>query len=337
MAQTSPAESETWQTSIDFLRLYVNTKVEKLRFLEALAPEQKLPEDTVFVAYRQDKLSDVFKGLIQRNLLSVPVLRQKGDEDTRFYGLLDMGDLVRFIVHHFGFKKLSMQDFWQLAEQEENFQTKTVDDLLAQAPVQKRHLLHNVKVGYSVFFATEILACERTVHRLPIIDHDKRLIGMITQSQLVRFLHKNIDILGPKTTKPLEKMEGVMRDVCCISMNAQAFEAFKAMDTNAVPVLAVVDDQRKLVDAISLRDLRGIGGDARRFWTLFDSVLSYLEHIRKTQEHTPIYCKPSDTLHDVVGKIVEHHIHHVFVVDDNNVPVGVVGITDILREVVTNV
>lgn len=46
----------------------------------------------------------------------------------------------------------------------------------------------------------------------------------------------------------------------------------------------------------------------------------------------PIYVRPDDLLSDVIRKCTEHNIHRVFVVNEDFEPIGVVSLTDILRE-----
>jgi len=46
----------------------------------------------------------------------------------------------------------------------------------------------------------------------------------------------------------------------------------------------------------------------------------------------PITVRPDDTLAHALIKCVDHNIHRVFVINDDREPIGVVSLTDILRE-----
>jgi len=131
-----------------FFEALVYTKVEQLR----------VPGNTVFIAERTDRVVDVFKGLVRYNFLSVPILQKTG---RKYYGFLDMADIVHYVVESFGAGKLeATQDFWQLIDKEEEFREKTVKDVM-KYPVAFRNRFHPVQNGYSLLAALEILARER--------------------------------------------------------------------------------------------------------------------------------------------------------------------------------
>ncbi len=48
----------------------------------------------------------------------------------------------------------------------------------------------------------------------------------------------------------------------------------------------------------------------------------------------PIVVKPDDPIILALGKMVEHNIRHLPVVDDNGTPVGVVSIRDIAKHII---
>ncbi len=69
--------------------------------------------------------------MIKRNISSVPVLLREGG---RWYGVLDLLDICRYVIVHFGggnkfTKELS---FWDLVAQEGEFAKKTVADLMSK-------------------------------------------------------------------------------------------------------------------------------------------------------------------------------------------------------------
>jgi len=58
--------------------------------------------------------------------------------------------------------------------------------------------------GYSAFSVVEALAREPGLHRVPVIDSSRRIVNLVTNSQVLKFLSDNIDVLGPILIKPLE-------------------------------------------------------------------------------------------------------------------------------------
>jgi len=123
---------------------------------------------------------------VKHNFLSVPVLQKT---KHKWFGFIDLADIVLYVVQvsrfslhlvsvdhkepfltvhqNFGEEKLSMEeDFWKLVEREEEFQQKTVNDLM-RYPLSRRNPFHPVKVGYSLLYAIEALAKEHNLHRIP--------------------------------------------------------------------------------------------------------------------------------------------------------------------------
>lgn len=74
------------RTSAEFLAALVYTRAEQLR----------VPENKVFVAERTDKIVDVFRGLVNHNFLSVPVLQKT---KHKWFGFLDLADIVLYVVN----------------------------------------------------------------------------------------------------------------------------------------------------------------------------------------------------------------------------------------------
>lgn len=62
-----------------------------------------------------------------------------------------------------------------------------------------------------------------------VVDDDRQLLNLITQSQVVRFLQQNISLLGDKRNTPISEMHGVMHDVYTINMRQKAIDAFRQL------------------------------------------------------------------------------------------------------------
>jgi len=323
LAGKPAASSSEYRTDPQFIMSLVNTPCDQLR----------VPANTVFVAERTDKLIDVFKGLVRHNFLSVPILQKTG---RKWYGFIDMADIVSYIVDIFGANKLqTTQDYWALFEKEESLRNKTVNDV-AKYPLNRRNPFHPVKSGYSLFFVIEALARERDLHRIPVVDDERQLLNLITQSQVVRFLFENLGKMGDKIKKPVRMMDCALKDVIMISESQPAIEAFSKMTTENISGIAVVDETHKLTGTLSLRDLKAIAPDATLFWRLYQPTREFISRLNseygESRPRTPQFCTPDDTLESVITKLAEHKIHRLFVVDNLKVPVGVISLKDILMQ-----
>jgi len=334
---TDGSELKTMPTSVDqkyainpeFFKLLVNTKAESLR----------PPSGVIFVCKRDDLIVDVWKGLVRHNFLSVPVLQKRGD---KYYGFVDLMDICNYAVEHFGRYTLeNSEDYWKLVKEDELFQKKLVRDIMVY-PISRRNPFHPVNKGYSLFHAIEILARERGLHRVPVIDENRKLINIITQSQLVQFLHEHLNMIGEKKNKTIEMVPDALKSVFHVHEDQLAIEAFKMMTEHALSGVAIVDSDGKLVGNISLVDLKAISPDGRMFHRLYQTAKNFILKIRKEyaekdgRPRSVVFVKPTDTLETAIRVLAEHKIHRVYVVDDEHKPIGIISLKDILLQVVSD-
>lgn len=97
-----------------------------------------------------------------------------------------------------------------------------------------RNAFHPVKVGYSLFSAVETLAKERHLHRVPVIDENRKLVNILTQSMLIKFVARNLELLGEKRELELKKIPELFHRVLFVKESDLAVEAFKIMCTNVI-------------------------------------------------------------------------------------------------------
>jgi len=324
--QTKRARSSEYSTNVDWLRQLMIIPVERF----------PLTDDRVFVATRDDRITDVWKGMIEKNFLSVPVLQKTG---YKYYGFVDAFDIVKYFIEHFGSKKLeSSEDFWSLIEEDERFQRRTVKDVMTY-PIARRNPFHPVKKGFSLFSAFEILAKEDGVHRIPVIDTNRKLINLLTQSQCVRYLNTTLDQLGTIQNKPLKEISHLQKDVKSILQTDKCIDGFNKMVEFNVQGLAVLDQSGKLIDTLSVRDLKHVSSDGRLFWRLYQPVSDFLKKVRDAEQeatkvtYTLQFAKEDDTLGLVIRKLVQFNLHRLFLVDADQKPIGVVSLKDVLFEI----
>jgi CBS domain-containing protein len=317
----------SFKTNSEFINLLLGVKVDVIR----------PPDNKIFVAQRTDLVVDVFKGLIKHNFLSVPVLQKT---KAKYYGFVDIYDIVKYVTNFFGEtdELKSSEDFFKLAEKSDEFQKKTVNDIMT-FPLSKRNPFHPVTSGYSLLAAVEVLARERGLHRVPVVDKDRKLVTVITQSQLVTILSQNLDIMGDKKNKPVSLTRPYMEEVLAVSEDMIAMDAFKMMVEKSVSGLAVVNGEGKLIGTLSIRDLKTMSADGRLFWRLYQTIKNYLNKVKSetTSDVRPrhlVTVNEADTLQSTIKLLAENKVHRVFIVDREHRPVGVISLKDILLEII---
>ena len=168
---------------------------------------------------------------------------------------------------------------------------------------------------------------------------------------MVRFLleHAPRGALGPLGSASLEDLGLVLspdtlqpRGVECISGATPTLDAFGTMLARGVSALGILGEDGRLISNLSASDLRCVLPD--RFGVLAQPVLRFLEleaagglgAPRRAGKRGVVAVKADATLLDAMRAIVAHGLHHVFVVDDQHVPLAVVSNTDVLRLLVPN-
>jgi len=307
---------------------------------EDFAISRPKTDSPIFVCYRTDVVVDVWRGLVKHNFLSCPVILK---DTKKYFGFIDMFDIVKYILNHFGSSNIlgKEKDFWDLVEEEKLFAKKTVNDLMTY-PLSHRNPFHPVKEGYSALAVIEALAREENLYRVPVIDKNRQMFNLVTQSQVVDFLARNLEHLGPKANKPIKLCEHAFKPrVLSVLEDSIAIDAFNSMVEKEVSGLAVVDKNGILCGNISLRDIKLISYDAKLFWRLQQTVKEFLTKLQDeyaTKHGRPrsvIVATESDTFGTAIRILSEHQIHRIYVVDSNKKAIGVLSLKDVLLEIIS--
>jgi CBS domain-containing protein len=313
-----------------FTILLANTKVESIWSRES----------KIFFAMRTDTVKDVFKGLIQHNFSSCPVLQKT---KNKWYGFLDVANIVKFIVQHFEENTLSEHtNIMQLLEETDNFKALEVNDLMKN-PMGIITPYHPIYVGYSLFSAFEVMA-RSNLHRLAVVDNSRALVSVITQSQMVEFIYRNIALLGAKRSKCVKDMPYNLHEVYAVKPSDIALRAFSLMTEKNVSGVAVCDDDGVLIDQMSMRDLKAMMPDGRLFWRLYKTCGEFLGNVKHSHTDPQVGVRPrevicvtpNDTIETVLGLLVNNRIHRVYIVEStaNKKPLGLITLRDIMLEAI---
>lgn len=194
------------------------------------------------------------------------------------------------------------------------------------------------------------LSIDNKTHRVLVLNSEGKISNLITQSRIVQFVTVMLDNL-PKSSKTLGELNLGVSPVLSISESSTAFQAFKLMREKRVSGLAVVDADGKLVGSISASDLKVIGYDIK-FWNLLGlTVKDYLKELSGTdhpefrshlflwakEPNGPpvvIKCKKTDSLKLAVKLLNFYRVHRVYIVDDDNRPVSILTLREVLQSLI---
>jgi len=182
---------------------------------------------------------------------------------------------------------------------------------------------------------------DHDTHRVPIINDQKvgmPLLMFVTQMDMARWLYSKLsqqrdiilpDAISAMTVKDLLRTKSGVKPLITVLATDPLIKAFRLIHQHKVMGVAVVDPESgKLVTNISANDLRKLPSyEFKQFLNeLFTPVSLYRNPSRL------IIAKASDKLVDVLGRMVNDRVHRVWIVDEQQKPVGVLSICDIISQ-----
>ena len=201
------------------------------------------------------------------------------------------------------------------------------------------------------------LLSRRNCHRVPIVDGESgRCVRIFSQSGLLKFLAEHL--LANRTTA-LQAIDAYFeqtlqqagfpykKDVVALKDTATAREVFEAMDSKGLSGIAIVDDRNgSLIGNTSASDIKLTVsfddnahkqkmGDGTDTSILNGNIISYLSLMRQQgpaleTRHPSSRVHETSTLGHTIRLLAATGYHRMFVVDEKNVPVGVMSVSDIV-------
>jgi len=259
---------------------------------------------------------DALKTFNQEKVLSCPITNSNNGAEV--WGFLDLFDLLSYLL-----------ELW-----DENEQAETS----GIAHLGEKFLGHKIKDltdrsdndVYAAVIAEEhahrlVRLFGLGVHRVAQLDLRGTLTNVISQSDVVKYLHDNITLLGEQANKPISELNMISADELVVAQADQsAISAFKVIANNLVSAVPLVDKQGALAGTLSVSDLRLIEDD------LSPLLLSAVQYKAIQEPRPAIVCTPSTTLGSVIATLANSNVHRVWVVDEQQQkPISVISITNV--------
>eukprot|EP01125_Pyxidicula_operculata_P022175 TRINITY_DN893_c0_g1_i1.p1 TRINITY_DN893_c0_g1~~TRINITY_DN893_c0_g1_i1.p1 ORF type:complete len:253 (+),score=88.11 TRINITY_DN893_c0_g1_i1:1956-2714(+) len=203
---------------------------------------------------------------------------------------------------------------------------KSYDISTAISNFSKRDPVKTVSPSQPLSSLIQLLS---TYHRVAVVDGDN-LVDYITQSDLIKFIYNNKQLLGDLTSKSLSELNLASKGVETVKDYNLVIEAFKQVAIKGISAVAVVDKDGHLVGDIGAHDMREINPEGDMVDKLIMTTKNYLDHVKSRKPVPPHTVKSSESLGTLVSLLETNKIHRVYVVDDQNKPVGVVSLGDVL-------
>ena len=163
----------------------------------------------------------------------------------------------------------------------------------------------------------------------------------VSQWDIIEYLHQNINRMSAVVDAPIDKiglvkereLEKDQKSIVKVPCTMLAKEAFKKFLTQKCDVVAIMDND-KLVSSVSESDIVGVGPEATSF-LLSDEYLTvkdFMDAVNKENDRDtePVTCTRGDALKDLLLIAVEKKTNHIFVVDDQQRPLKIVMLRDLI-------
>jgi len=288
--------------------------------------QELLPEEKRIITVTTDTpISQVFKTLVEKNILSAPVYNTK---THKWVGFVDMLDIVHHVLNvlKISQSELDGMDFDQLISISTKFADAPCGSIV---DLSKRNPYLPVDKRAPVKGAIELMIKWR-VHRVPVIDSDGELLTLITQSHIARLIYKYLAQFETLADVTVDLLQLGYGEVITIRDDELAIDAFRRIHARGVSAVGVVDAEGKLVGNVSASDLKVIGYNGRLMSRLFIPANEFIE-LTRPDGVGAITVTPQTNFSQLLDKLVMNRIHRVYVVDDNEKPIGVISLLEILQ------
>lgn len=307
----------------------------RLRELAAAAPVQDVMSREVHAVQPNTPLVTAVELLLDRVYRAVPVV----DAEQRVVGILTDGDLL----NRAGLLAISAQQELTEAELAQELHHlrqagQTVGEVMKPNPV-------TVTSDTTIARAVELMT-EHDIKRLPVVDADGKLAGMVSRVDVLRALAQPPVAELPRRDPPpgqhLRVADIMMTNVPIVPLKASLAEVVSLLVNSAQRRVVVVDENRRVAGIITDGDLirRATGGErAGIIWSLtqrlpVDQGTGFHLSQRTAAEVMTgqvITVSPDTPLLEALRLLLNHHIKRLPVVNAAGQLVGLVGRGGILQ------
>ena len=198
-----------------------------------------------------------------------------------------------------------------------------------------RRLLRQCVVAGSGSTVKDIVSHLRRGVRHVALSRVDESIEVLTQRKVLECLlhQENDDVSDILSTQLMTHDIGTRDPIFCTDKSTarEAFETMAAYSVTSLPI--VCGEGNEACGVISATDVLYAHNTPDR---LDSPVLQFVTESRadasiSREVHTIVSCSASDSVADVLHKMLHEHVHHVYILDRRNTPVGVVSFVDILR------
>jgi len=298
-----------------------------IKFLKQTKIEDLFKDDKgqLVVGKTDDSALTSLKKLIGAKVLSIPLYDEKAKAYTAFYDIID--------VLHFVTGDKTSDGSLETLEGSDEFKRFTSGEI---ANLSGDNHFVPIPKGKPLVEALEVMTHDYPrLHRLPVVDNNGVLIGILSQSRIVRFLGHHISKFDFGSL-PIKQTHLGVRKVISVNSSETVAKALSAIKENKVSAVAIVDDAGVLVGNFSATDLKLLGydSDIAKVASHSNTLKTFVDRVLKSLpegKSYPVSVGQKATSAAVIKEFTKAGVHRIYVVDDHKKPVGVVSLVDVIE------
>lgn len=274
-------------------------------FCSSVTVAEILPKDFTLIHVSEScKIPDLLQIFKTNNISCVPV----HDKNMKYIGLVDVSDLasvISLIVESAVEQKLSAAD---LINQQTLTEIVDFSEQNPWVPIQETASLATV---------LSLFQKKTNLHRLPVVNAEGNVTGLITQSRVVQFLvEKSSQLPTEITEKPVAewptKKDRWRQPVETIQESVLARVAYRFLAKKEISGAAVISSSGLLVGSFSASDIKR--SEPEQIAT--DMSMTVKDYISHPSPRPLVCCKKTDKVLDILNLFATQKIHRIFVVED---------------------
>jgi len=284
-----------------------------------------------------DSLASVVSSLLSRKLVSAPIEDENGDT----VGIFDVNELISFLVLTSGVFKRAEAEFttFYVGSAQDTTSAKAVANSRSSTVVAVMNAAYYssylVRIDPNDLVSSKLEHFSEGVHRAPLTDANRKLVGWLAQLDIVGEILKAVrsnDACRQMAQKSLEFYRlGHQPKIFTVTTKHSLGDVVEMFNDYQFAAFPLVDENGRLIGNFSMTNVLVL-------WTEYYDIGNALannahEFLHKTSplSMNPVTAAYSDTLEDILIRMIDRHVHRLWIVDDKGQPVGIVSMSDVLK------
>eukprot|EP00056_Hartaetosiga_gracilis_P003007 m.58835 g.58835 ORF g.58835 m.58835 type:complete len:332 (-) comp11288_c0_seq1:166-1161(-) len=171
-------------------------------------------------------------------------------------------------------------------------------------------------------------------HRIVVFNARGTIVNVVSMSDILRFLNKNVDKLGSLADRTMADL-GCVKSISSVQSDVGTAKLCLKMQKEKLAAVPVVDGNGIFKFSFATSDLKGL--TAGKVGLLLQPVSKFVAEMKASHHHDiDTTCDADTTLRAAMHKMMSQKLHRLYVVDSNKKVIGCLSLSDILRAVVDN-